>query len=653
MPEENKQNEEKLDQIIKAIRGIANRIDLVEKRLDKIDKTGQTANPVFSILPQPSAHIVEAMRRKAGNSIYDPAGIPGKEKTVSIADIKSSEKKNFESEIGLKWFGRIGVLALIFGISFFLKYAFENNWIGESGRVAMGIIGGLFLIVLGDFFRKKYAEYAQNLTGGGIAILYLSIYAGYDYYHLISQTSAFAAMCIITFSSAFLAINYEKVGLAALAIIGGFLTPALVSTGINNQPVLFVYMTLLNLGILVISFFRNWRALNIIGLAATICVFLGWYARYYNESALFLTEIFLIAWFMIYAAATLAHNIINKKQADRVDAVLVTLNALSYFGLSYFLFVHDYGDFMGFFAVIMAALYFGLAYASLHLNPEDKYLTLFLPALSIFFLTIAAPIQFDGNLVTIVWAIEAIALFWMGFNLNNFTFRRYAWMIFALVFFRLIFIDSQIKSLGEYGIIFNWRFTGFIVGTIAAFLIYYLYSSSNLALKPEEARGKAIMLFTANLLLLWIMSSEVSAYFDKKSYINYERMPICYREPYKFGNGYMKDSICEQKNQEYQTRLKQASVTRKAANNTKNMVLTILWAAYAVTLLIFGIAKKNSLLRHMGIGLFGIVIIKLFLYDLWQLGAQYRIVSSLTLGAILLLASFAYNKYKEKIKEII
>lgn len=654
MPEEKSRDEEKLNQIIKAIDGISNRIDAMEQRLDKIDKTGQVSNPVFSNLPRPAAHIMEAMRAKEGKDRKNFTGGSGSRKAEAISIVKPNENKNLESEIGLKWLGRIGILALIFGVSFFLKYAFENDWVGEAGRVAMGIISGLALIVLGDYFRKKYAEYSQTLTGGGIGILYLSVYAGFAYYYLIGQVSAFAAMCIITFFGAFLAINYESVILAALAIIGGFLTPALVSTGANNQLILFIYLTLLNLGILAISFYRNWRVLNIIGLAATVCVFLGWYARYYSVSQLFLTEIFLALWFVIYAIATLSHNILNKNLANKTDTVLMALNALNYFGLSYFLLVHSYGDFMGFFAVMMAVFYFGLAYASHNLNSEDKYLTLFLPALSIFFLTIAAPIQFDGNLVTIVWGIEAVVLFWMGFNLNNFTLRRYAWIIFALVFFRLIFIDSAVVSLEEYTVILNWRFAAFIIGTVSAFVIYHLYSSSKLALRPEEVKGKAIMMFVANLLLLWVLSSEVSTYFDKQSYVDYQRYsPVCNRGSYEPGRGYVQDYYCEKKFQEYEAKMAQSVVAKKAANNSKNMVLTILWAAYAITLLVVGIAKKNSLLRHMGIGLFGVVIVKLFLYDLWSLGQQYRIVSSLTLGAILLLASFAYNKYKEKIKEII
>ncbi|MDD3006039.1 MAG: DUF2339 domain-containing protein [Candidatus Pacebacteria bacterium] len=337
-----------------------------------------------------------------------------------------SEGGSFETEIGLKWLGKVGILALVLGVAFFLKYAFENNWIGEAGRVAIGILSGAALIFLGDYLRSKYNEYAATLTGGGIAVLYLSIYSSFAYYELIGQTYAFVAMAIVTALGAFLAIHYDQINLVVLSIVGGFLTPILLSSVTNNQVGLFGYITILNFGILGISHYRDWRKVNLLGFISTLFIFLVWSTGHYDASQFFITEAFLTSWFIIYAAATVSHNVLHKKEAEESDLLLAVFNAMVYFGISYYLLSAAYSDYLGFFAVFMAAIYFFLAYFCYRINPKDTNLALFLPGISIFFLTIAAPIQFDGAWVSMAWALEAMALVGMGFYLKSRSMRSFA-----------------------------------------------------------------------------------------------------------------------------------------------------------------------------------------------------------------------------------
>ncbi len=665
MSEENKETKEQLDKLIKAVNALSGEIISVEKRMEKMEQKqpSKASSLEFVSLVQdtppkpPSFYdretIQKAIKDNASSEVFDQNKDLTNGSTEKLE--KQPENESMESEIGIKWFGRIGIFALVIGISFFLKYSFDNNWIPEVGRVVLGILAGLTLVILGERSREKYIQYASILTGGGVAVLYLSIYAAFAYYNLIDQTVAFAAMGAVTFAAGVLAIYYNKAGLAALAVLGGFITPVLLSTGTNNQVGLFIYITLLNLGILGISFFRNWHGLNLLGFIGTMILFLGWRAEYFTQDQLFLTMIFLVVTFMVYAVSTISHNIIEENKTEEIDAAMVTLNAISFFAISYSLLNVNYPEYMGFFAVLMAFVYFVFASAAFRFSPNDKYLAMFLTILSAFFLVIAAPIQFDGYWVTIAWLLDAVILMKVGFILPGSGMRSFGWGVFILAIARLVFIDIQINDLKSYDIILNVRFLAFIIGVVATSCVYYLYSRDERSENRESAETvKKATLFLANLLLLLILSSEIGAYFDKKiQAIPFTAYPDCYSSyNSRYGDSYDSPSCKAQLEQYAKDRQDQATKTTEI-KNSENVSLSVLWAIYAIMLLAFGFSMKNRLLRLMGMGLFGITILKLFFIDLWYLGTLYRIISSMVLGVILLLASFGYSKYKDRIKEII
>lgn len=201
---------------------------------------------------------------------------------------------NVETLIGGNWLNRIGVVLVLFGVAFFLKYAFDNRWIGETGRVILGFIAGLVFLGLGEWYQNKgYRWFSQGLTGGGIALLYLSIYAAFSFYSLIPQMPAFVFMMLVTAASIALAVRYNALTIAVLASLGGFLTPFLLSTGVDNQVALFTYVLFLNLGVLGVAYFKNWHVLNYQNFILTVIVFAAWVERFYKPEKLWPTFLFL------------------------------------------------------------------------------------------------------------------------------------------------------------------------------------------------------------------------------------------------------------------------------------------------------------------------------------------------------------------------
>ncbi len=191
---------------------------------------------------------------------------------------------SLENAIGTRWIGRVGMLAILFGVAFFLKFSFDNRLIGETGRVILGMIGGAAFIAAGEYFQKRrHMElYGQMLSGGGLAVLYMALYAAFALYHIIPLPLATAGMIAVTTTGLTLSIRYSTYSLAAIALLGGFLTPIMLSTGENQALALFGYILLLDAGTLLLLRFRRWPSLVAASLAGTMLLYVSWHSDFFS-----------------------------------------------------------------------------------------------------------------------------------------------------------------------------------------------------------------------------------------------------------------------------------------------------------------------------------------------------------------------------------
>jgi uncharacterized membrane protein len=273
-------------------------------------------------------------------------------------------RRDVESLVGGSWFNWIGIIAITFGVAFFLKYAFESQWIGPAGRVLMGGAAGLGILAAGEALRRRgLRQYAYVLSGGGILILYLTVYAAREFYRLIEQSPAFLLMTAVTAAAVLLAARYHALPIAVLGLIGGFLTPVLLSTGHDNQPALFTYIGLLDVGVLALAYLKSWRSLNYMAFISTVLMFFGWAIEHYAPQKLWLTIFFLTVFFLLFSALAVVHNVLARHAARWFDISLVSLNATFYFGMSYALLSDaGYARSLGPFALAIAGFFLLLFY---------------------------------------------------------------------------------------------------------------------------------------------------------------------------------------------------------------------------------------------------------------------------------------------------
>ena len=329
----------------------------------------------------------------------------------------------------LQWFMqgnpvvRVGLVILFIGLSFLARYAAQVGLFPIELRLAG--IGAVGIALLAVGFRQREAKptFGLLLQGGGVAVLYLTVFAAFRLYQLLPQMAAFAFMVLVCAASCALALLQNSRSLAFTAFAGGFATPILLSTGGGSHIALFSYYTLLNLAILFIATRRAWRELNLLGFVATFSVASLWGWMRYDIEHYASAQGFLIVFIAIFIATAIlyARAMPLRLGVGSGEALPRTVDSTLVFGTPLAGFALQAGMMEPFmYGEAFSALAFGAVYlwlAALLLRRGDmgyRLLSECFLALAVGFITLAAPLALDAQWVSGVWALEGAAAFWVG-----------------------------------------------------------------------------------------------------------------------------------------------------------------------------------------------------------------------------------------------
>ena len=228
----------------------------------------------------------------------------------------AKQNRSLESRIGSQLFNRVGIIAVLVGVAWFLKFAIDNQWIGPLSRVIIGVVAGLGLIAWSARFRRGgYAAFAYSLKAIGSGILYLSVWAAYALFHLISPAIAAIVMVLITVSNGLFAWQQGSEVLAFYALAGGYVTPLLLAGWSSRELPLFSYLLLLDLSAVLLAAGRHWPRLVYAGFFATSCFAIGWYARTNTAPDLAVSIALAAAFFLLFAYALELPPVIGWRRA--------------------------------------------------------------------------------------------------------------------------------------------------------------------------------------------------------------------------------------------------------------------------------------------------------------------------------------------------
>lgn len=324
---------------------------------------------------------------------------------------------------------RVGAVVLFFGVAFLLKYAADRGWFPIEIRLMGAALGGMVLVALGWLLRAKRPMYALVLQGGGIGIVYLTVFAAISLYDLVPATPGLALMVVLVLLASALAVLQDARSLAVLAAVGGFLAPVLISRD-GSHVTLFSYYAVLNAGIVAIAWFKAWRELNLIGFFFTFVIATAWGYQYYKPEYFSSTEPFLILFFVFYVAVPV---LFAQRQPPNlkgyIDGSLIFGVPLVGFGLQSAL-VRDFE-----YGLAISALGVGIFYAALATvlwQKRREHLRMLVEvfmALAVAFGTLAIPLAVDGRWTGAAWALEGAALVWIGARQHRWLARTFGVLI--------------------------------------------------------------------------------------------------------------------------------------------------------------------------------------------------------------------------------
>jgi len=626
---------------------------------------------------------------------------------VPLAAAQAADsRESFESRLGSQIFNRIAIVLLLIGTAYFLKLAIDRQWIGPTGRVLAGLLAGAGLVLWSERFRRKgFAAFSYSLKALGTGVLYLSLWAAFQLFHLMPAAMALALMLLVTAWNAYMAWVQDSEVLAAYALAGGFATPLLLSTGGNHETFLFTYLLAIDVATVGLVRLRAWPRLLLGAFPLTLIYFVGWYVENYEASQLALTSMFIALFAAAFGSVPLG-NWARGAGHDRpagarrvpeltgLEDIFLPLANAAFAALAGYSVLQNSGDqaWLPWLMVVLAAVYLGVMQMPQTATASAMHLSL-----AVVLLTIAIPLKASGHWITVSWLVEGLALLWVATRLgteqaDDAGSAHSARVLRPLALGSLVlgFCGIFVHSIGLAESIdvpllnkgTGTALTGVAVFALAAWLALRAAGLPPAGASDERASAWGSMassafimidltaaLLTARELLLSWRWSGAHAPFQSADFMTAliglavfagviaASLRVAGARPAEgfwmscaalstiaFNLIAVLTGVREIEAIWEGSGVGAGPGTSADAALQQALAISAYLMIYGAALLAVGFWRRSGFLRWQGLGLLVLTIFKAFLYDMRSLSQGYRVVSFMGLGALLMAISFAYQK---------
>ena len=562
---------------------LIDRFDRLERAVEELKRTSS----VFTTLPPPpQARSPVPQVRGTAHPEVEGLGSDTFVLGTRVPDVMDLE----ESVVGT-WFPRLGALALLLGAGFGFKYAVDEGWIGPGARVGVGIALGLALLLLGETTKRRgWAAYAQAVTGGGVAVLYLTVWASFALYQMVSGLVALGLLTGIATTAAALSLRHDSAALAVLATLGGFLNPIVVGRGTLDVESGYTYTVALDLGVLALASVRRWRLLEKVAFVGSWTLY-GLSQASGTRGMIFATTIFVL-----FGSVPYLHSVARRRLSMAQDVVQMATNSAVYYGVSF----ANLASNQGALTLALCSVYLVQGLAVLRVARNDGLLRLgtFGAAGTLFTMWIF--LEADPTWLPALWAGEGLALTLIGYGVRSSATRLGGAAVLALSAAATLY---SFEDFRPQHLFFSEGALVYVCQIMAFYAVAYLTSR----LQGERGYG-AVAGIAANLITLAWLSLEARAAVD-------------------------------------------AAIPAIRFTRVLAFSLSAIWAVYAGLLLVVGITFRLRSARLLAVGVFGVTLIKMVVSDLWFVGQVHRIVSFVGIGALLLACSLLFHRFKHLVME--
>ncbi len=433
---------------------------------------------------------------------------------------KAKTDKNLEKFIGENLISKIGVLILILGIAFGTKYSIDNNLISPLARIISGYISALALGAFSFVLRKKYENLSAVLISGATAVSYFVTFSAYKFYDLIPQELAFGMMTLFTGFTVIAALSYDKQVIAHIGMIAAYAVPFLLTDGSGRVWIMLSYVSLINIGLMIISFKKFWKPITYLSTILSWLIFLISLATAGGGFALRIS--FATAFFATFYISMLAYKVIRNEEHHKGFTGLLLFNNIIYYVIAAILIDRNYNSELinGLFALLNGLLHFLVAGMLHKCKVQDRIIIHLLAGFVLFFVAISIPLAFDGNVIPVIWIAEAALLFGLArkHNLPKYELISFLLMLFSILFLvqERLYLYDHWSSMGVMPIFNEYMLTGMLFAAALGVMTYIAFNHTNKDCKRIISFNSVNTVLSIILLvsIYLLFSLEITHYFN-------------------------------------------------------------------------------------------------------------------------------------------
>ncbi len=419
-----------------------------------------------------------------------------------------------ESIIGKRWLTWAGALIIVASTSFFLKFAFEQGWLGAEARAAIILAVGLALIYSGvRCLRSGMSALGHGLAGAGLAVLYVAIYTALAVYHVMGMPLALGLLVVVTAGGVALALAHDAMAIGVLATIGGYLAPLLAMPLGDARDVLFSYILLLNLGVLAVALFRRWLLLDGLVLLGTVWIYSVWMERYFTPEQYGPAMAWLAVFFLVFMLLPFLYHLRTLAPAPLLRFALSITTALLTVSAANWVLQPAHPELLGLTALLMCVCYLAMAVAFKLRLPLDVRAHNGFLALAISLGTYAFSLLFSLNATTLAWAIEAPLLAYLGFSFSSPLTRRFSIAVLCLVLLRIVICNFPLHD-EMFRLVLNPAFGTLLSLPLAAGVTALLHHLFRRGAEQTDVLLARCLAIGAGLVALGLAHVEIAEWFE-------------------------------------------------------------------------------------------------------------------------------------------
>jgi uncharacterized membrane protein len=387
---------------------------------------------------------------------------------------------SLENFIGLKLIHIIGIIVLVIGLSIGVKYAIDKDLISEGMRIGLAYGAGLILCLLSARLKSKYLLFSAILFSGGMASVYFTTYGAFVYYSMMPFSIAFIIMILLTVFVVYQALVYNHEEIALLGLVGAYAIPFLISKNSDKPELLFLYITVINIGIIYLGIKRPWKNVGRIAQAVTWVLFLAWAATRYNVKDQWVGYLYMVVFYLLFVFNALSGKISRKVKLQKENFYQLILNNLALYIGSLFIStpsmnVHSLA-LVTFINAVVAAILAAVLYSVW----KEKQSSLITGAFAFFLFILFIAFQWTGLTVTFLWLLVALLLFAAGVMRKLKILRMGAIVLLGITLFKLVLFDSLTFTTVQ-------KVISYLVLGILLLVVSYLYQKYRHRMFNDEA----------------------------------------------------------------------------------------------------------------------------------------------------------------------